>query len=46
MTRDQNGPSKVPDADDVSRTDEAKRVIEDYRKALLEMLKKLRRLFN
>ena len=47
MTRDQAPPPQAPDKDDNTRTEETRRVIEDYTKALREVLQKLRRrLFN
>lgn len=47
MKRDRTLPREAPNSDDDgARTEQAKRVIEDYAQALREMLQKLRKLFN
>jgi len=46
MTHDQIPPRKPPDTDDNSRTEEAKRVVDDYVEGLRELLRRLRKWFS
>jgi hypothetical protein len=43
MTSDQDTPEKPQGPDDKARTEEAKRVVDEYASALREILRRLRR---
>lgn len=46
MNDDLARPTEIPADDDEERTEQARRVLEEYAAELREMLKKLRKFFN